>query len=379
MAKVLEVVPRDQVFDYTGIQFMQINSLYQVYAMRLSGDEALNRAHRLLHIPDLFNFRLTGVARSEATIASTSQFFNPRSMAWATELFKRLDLPGEILGPIVPAGSPLGNMLEPPNTKVYATAGHDTAAAVAAVPAMSNTDWCYISSGTWSLMGVEVEAPIINDRTLELNFTNEVGVAGRIRLLKNIAGLWLLQECRRAWSAAGNDYSYEQLAKMADEARPFSAAIDPDAFLDPDRMPDQIADFCRATGQTPPANHAEYARAILESLAMRYRNVLESLEKICGRPIPVIHIVGGGSRNMVLNRFVADCTGRRVIAGPGEATAIGNILVQAMGAGEIAGLDGIRTVVRSSFSPEVIDPRPNPEWDRAYERYLDVLSRGNGG
>jgi rhamnulokinase len=265
-------------------------------------------------------------------------------------------------------------MTGPPGTTVYASAGHDTAAAVAAVPAESGRNWCYVSSGTWSLMGLEVEAPVINGQSLALNFTNEVGVGGTIRLLKNIAGLWLLQECRRAWSLEGREYNYEQLARMAAEARQFSAAINPDAFLEPGEMPRKIAAHCRETGQPEPGTPGEYARAILESLALRYRQVLESLDVLGGRRIDVIHIVGGGSRNTVLNQFVADATGRRVVAGPSEATAIGNILVQAMGAREVTGLTGMRAVVRNSFAPVEFKPNPSDEWERAYERFRNLVS-----
>jgi rhamnulokinase len=337
--------------------------------MKLAKSPVLESATRLLHIPDLFNYWLTGVSKSEATIASTAQFFNPTQMSWATELFKRLDLPGEILCPIVAPGTLLRSMLEPPNTPVYAVGGHDTASAVAAVPADDRGDWCYISSGTWSLMGVELDRPVISEQSLKLNYTNEVGVGGKIRLLKNIAGLWLLQECKRAWSLEGAEYTYGELTQMAAAARPFSAAIDPDAFLEPGDMPSKIAEHCRATDRPTPATHGEYARTILESLALRYRQVLEGLETLSGRRIESIHIVGGGSRNHVLNQFVADCTGRQVIAGPSEATAIGNILVQAMGAGELDGLEGIRGVVRNSCDPVTVSPRPSPEWDRAYAKY----------
>lgn len=372
MEKLFQVVPREQVFEYTGIQFMQLNTLYQLYAMQLEGAPALAKARRLLNLPDFFNYRLTGEARSEATIASTTQFFNPCSMTWATELFERLNLPGEILGPIVPPGTALGRMKQAQHAPVYATAGHDTAAAVAAVPSEGGDGWCYISSGTWSLMGVEVDRPVIDARSLALNYTNEVGVGGKIRLLKNIAGLWLLQECRRAWSAEGGAPDYAALARMAAEARPFTAAINPDAFSEAGDMPRRIANYCVQTGQTPPATRGEFARTILESLALRYRQVLESLATLTGHAIDTIHIVGGGSRNMVLNGFVADATGRRVVAGPAEATALGNILVQAMGAGEVADLDEIRTVVRASCAPTTIEPHPAPAWDRAYERFCSL-------
>ena len=370
---VLARVPREEVFAATGIQFMQINTLYQLYGANREKPEAVARARRLLNIPDLFNYWLTGEARSEATIASTTQFFNPVTMNWATGLLERLGLPTKILCPIVTPGALLGKTRTGPQTAVYATAGHDTASAVAAAPAAGGDDWCYISSGTWSLMGLELDRPVIHAESLAHNFTNEVGVAGKIRLLKNIAGLWLLQECRRAWMAEGIAYSYEQLARMAAQARAHSAVIDPDAFLEPGGMPGKIADYCRRTGQEPPGTHAEYARAILESLALRYRHVLESLEILGNRKIAVIHIVGGGSRNGVLNQFVADATGRRVVAGPAEATAIGNILVQAMGAGELSGLEQIRAVVRRSFPPTTVEPRAAADWERAYECYRGIV------
>ncbi len=377
MEAVFARVPREDVFAATGIQFMQINTLYQLYAAKLGAPEALARAHRLLNIPDLFNYWLTGEARSEATIASTTQFFNPATRSWATGLLERLDLPTQILCPVVMPGTALGKTLAEPHTSVYATAGHDTASAVAAAPAEGGEDWCYVSSGTWSLMGVELDRPVIDQNSLALNFTNEVGVGGKIRLLKNIAGLWLLQECRRAWMAEGVVYSYEQLARMATDARPHSAAIDPNAFLEPGGMPQKISDYCRRTGQEPPTTHSEYARAILESLALCYRQVLESLETLSGRKIATIHIVGGGSRNALLNQLVADATGRRVIAGPSEATAIGNILVQAMGDGELQGMDQLRAVVRRSFPPVTIEPRADsqagPVWERAYERYRRMV------
>jgi rhamnulokinase len=375
MDRLFEEVPRAEVFGYTGIQFMQLNTLYQLYAMRLHHSPALNMAHRFLNMPDLFNYWLTRVGKSESTIASTTQFFNPETMSWATELLHRLKIPAGMLGEIVAPGTRLGETIDAPHTPVYATASHDTAAAVAAVPAQGGTNWCYISSGTWSLMGLELDRPIINAHSLAANYTNEVGVAGKIRFLKNIAGLWLLQECRRAWILEGAEYSYEQLARMAADARPFSATINPDAFLEPGGMPAKIAAHCAKTGQAAPAGHGEYARAILESLALRYRQVLEDLEALSGRKIEVIHIVGGGSRNALLNQFVADCTGRRVVAGPSEATAIGNILVQAMGAGELADLDELRAVVRNSFELTTVEPRRSDEWERAYRRYRELTAR----
>jgi rhamnulokinase len=359
MERLFERAPQEEVFGYTGIQFMQINTLYQWYAAKLAGDRSLAAARHLLNIPDLFNYRLTGVARSEVTIASTTQFFNPATMTWATELLERVGLDAKILCPLVQPGKLLGKMTEAPHWPVYTSAGHDTASAVAAVPASGERNWCYISSGTWSLMGMEMERPVIGPQSLGMGVTNEVGVDGKIRLLKNIAGLWLLQECRRTWMEEGTEYSYEQLTRMAAEARPRVAAIDPDAFLEPGDMPRKIAEHCSACGQEVPKTHGEFARCILESLAIRYREVLERLEKLAGQRIEVIHIVGGGSRNAVLNQMVADETGRVVIAGPSEATAVGNILVQAMGSGELGGLAELREVVRRSYEPVRFEPGRN--------------------
>ena len=378
---VFKIVPREEVFAQTGIQIMQINTLYQLYAMRLAGAPALACARTLLMTPDLFNYWLTGVAKSELTIASTSQFYNPKRVDWATELFDRLDLPKRILPEIITPGTRLGPLVPQiaesshlSAVPVYATGSHDTASAVAAAPAVGDS-WCYISSGTWSLMGVELDAPVIDARSLALNLTNEMGACGKTRLLKNIAGLWLLQECRRAWALAGREYSYDELTTMATDAPPFSAVIDPDAFLEPDEMPAKISAHCQATGQPAPESAAAMARTIFESLALRYREVLESLESLIGRPLNTIHIVGGGSRNRVLNQFVADACSRTVIAGPAEATAMGNVLIQAMGAGELSGLSAVREIVRRSSALETFTPKPSAPWDQAYETFREVVGR----
>ncbi len=362
--RLFSVVSREEVFRRTGIQFMQLNSLYQLYAMRLAESPALRGAAKLLFMPDLLGYFLTGRQASELTIASTSQFYDPREGRFATGMLHQLGIPVAMLPEIIQPGSRLGTLLPhiAEATKlgpvpVYATACHDTASAVAAVPAHADSqDWCYISSGTWSLMGVELPGPVIDERALELNFTNEVGADGRIRFLKNIAGLWLLQECRRAWADEGREYSYERLAEMAEAAGPAAAIIDVDAFLHPGGMPAQIAEWCGANGQPVPRTDGEMARTILESLAARYKYVLESLESLLGRRLETIHIVGGGSRHRLLNLIVANATGRTVIAGPSEATAAGNVLVQAIGAGVLRDLDEARAVVRASFQPEVFAP-----------------------
>ncbi len=375
LERTFAAVPRTDIFAQTGIQFMQLNSLYQLYAMKLAASPALEAAHTLLFMPDLFNYWLTGVMLSELSISSTSQFYNPIENRWATGLLGRLGLPTGILRNIDAPGTRLGPLLPHVqqaaglgSTAVYATCCHDTASAVAAVPA-EGQDWCYISSGTWSLMGVELPRPVINECSLELNFTNEIGAEGTTRLLKNIAGLWTLQECRRAWALEGREYAYDELAHLAAGARPFAAILDPDAFPEPGGMPQQIAAWCARNGQACPEAPAEMTRSILESLALRYRQVLESLETLLGRKLSVIHIVGGGSRNRVLNQFVADATGRTVIAGPSEATAAGNVLVQAIGAGVLKGLAQARAVVRRSFPPVLFEPHPQADWEAAYERF----------
>jgi rhamnulokinase len=369
MESVFATISRSQLFAETGLQFMQFNSLYQWYSMKASSSPALQAAETLLFMPDLFNYFFTGVRRAELTIASTSQFYNPVQKQFSTWLVNQLGLNPKLLPPLVNPGTRIG---ETDGVPVFAVASHDTASAVAAVPARPGDDWAYVSSGTWSLMGVETTEPVINSLAAELNFTNEIGVEGRVRLLKNIAGLWLWQECRRAWDAEGSSYSYEQMTEMAAAAKPFAAVIHPDAFLEPDDMPEKIAAHCKSHGQQPPANHAEYCRVILESLALRYRQVLESLESLLGRKLTRIHIVGGGSRNTVLNQFVADATQRVVIAGPAEATAAGNVLVQAMGSGLIRDLEEIRQVVAASFEVTTVEPRAGGGWDSAYEKFMKL-------
>jgi rhamnulokinase len=378
LERTFAAAPREEIFSHTGVQFMQLNSLCQLYAMKLADSPGLKAACKLLFMPDLLSYWLTGVQKAELTIASTSQFYNPAKKRWAVELLDKLGLPSSILPEIVQPGSLLGPVLPeiaescgigPVN--VYATGGHDTASAVASVPAEGD-GWCYISSGTWSLMGTEEDAPVINDKALALNFTNEVGFGGKIRLLKNIAGLWLVQECRKQWAAEGNRYEYSELTQMAEAAKPFAAVIDPDAFLEIGNMPARIAEYCKATGQSAPEQPGGMVRVILESLALRYRQVLESLESLRGSRIGTIHIVGGGSRNQVLNQFVADATGRRVAAGPTEATAAGNIIIQAIGAGQLKDHAEARQVIRNSFPVTVVEPKSRDGWDAAYEKFQRI-------
>jgi rhamnulokinase len=380
LEKTFEAISKREIFAETGLQFMQLNSLYQLHASKLERSPGLSAATRLLFMPDLLSYWLSGVAKNELTIASTSQFYNPAAKQWSSRIFNALGLPLRILGEIVQPGTRLGELRDDlqqrsglERTPVFATASHDTAAAVAAVPA-EGASWCYISSGTWSLMGVELDQPIINDACLAATLTNEVGAEGRIRLLKNIAGLWLVQECRRAWQLEGREYSYEELTRMAGEAEPFGAVIDVDAFLIPGDMPARLAEFCRKTGQKGPEEPGGVVRMILESLALRYRQVLERLESVVGRDIRTIHIVGGGSKNGLLNHFVAAATNRQVVAGPSEATAAGNVLVQAMGDGALRSLEAAREVVRRSFDVEQVAAHHNPKWDEAYRRYGELTS-----
>jgi rhamnulokinase len=379
--QVFEVVPRREVFERTGIQFMQLNSLYQLYAFKLSGSPVLDMAHSLLMMPDLFNFWLTGRKANEFSIATTTQFYDPRQASWAIEMLAKLGLPTDLLGEVVPPGTVIGDLLPEVAEElaidpipVIAPACHDTGSAVAAVPARER-DYAYISSGTWSLMGVEVGEPVITDQSLAYNFTNEGGVCGTFRLLKNIMGLWLVQECRREWAREGESYDYGTMTQMAAAAPPLESIIDVDdgRFLAPRDMPAKICQYCQETGQQVPENKGQILRCALESLALRYRWVLEKLEEMMGRPIPAVHIIGGGMQNELLCQFAADAMQRPVIAGPIEATAMGNILMQALALGHIESLSQGREVVGHSFDMQHYEPGPATRWNEAYGRYLDLL------
>ena len=373
-------LPQATLFERSGCQFLQINTLYQLLSMVVDKSPLLEVAETFLMIPDLFNFWLTGQKVCEFTDATTTQFYDPRSKDWSTEICTALNLPSEILPEIVQPGTQLGTLLPSVAAEtglheipVIAPACHDTGSAVAAVPAQKD-NWAYISSGTWSLMGIEVPEPIVTDQALALNFTNEGGVENTFRFLKNIMGLWLVQECRRTWAQAGDEMSYTQITQLAEKAKPFTALIDPDddAFLPPGDMPARIAAYCKHTGQTPPSTTGEILRCVLESLALKYRWVLEKLEVVRGGAIDIIHIVGGGAQNRILCQFTADATGAPVIAGPIEATAIGNIAVQAIACGLIGSISEARTVVRQSFNVTTYDPQHSIGWDEAYERFLKI-------
>jgi rhamnulokinase len=381
MQRVFQRVPREEVFAATGVQFIQINTIYQLMAMKEAGSPLLEVAERLLFIPDLFNYLFTGIQKSEFSFATTSQLYDPARRRWAVELMDRLGLPSRIMPEVVPSGTVLGpisnDVAEECGTRplpLIAPATHDTGSAVAAVPA-EGEGWCYISSGTWSLMGVELPSPVINQKTLRYNYTNEGGVGFSIRLLKNIMGLWLVQECRRQWQREGQEHSYAELTRMAESAPAFKAVIDPDhaPFLGPGQMPAKIEEFCRRTKQPPPADKGQFVRTCLESLALAYRRTLEGLEDVIGRRIERIHIVGGGGQNRLLNQMTADACGRQVLVGPVEATAMGNLLVQAMAVGQVESLAEIRAIVRNSFPVERYEPRDSAQWQKAYERFRTVV------
>ena len=371
---------RAALFERSGCQFLQINTLYQLLSMVVDESPLLDVAETFLMIPDLFNFWLTGQKVCEFTDATTTQFYDPRRNGWSTEICNALRLPSEILPEVVQPGTELGTLLPSisaetglPEIPIIVPACHDTGSAVAAVPTR-NENWAYISSGTWSLMGIEVPEPILTDHALALNFTNEGGVENTFRFLKNIMGLWLVQECRRTWAQAGDEMSYAQIAELAVSAKPFTALIDPDddVFLPSGDMPARIVNYCKHTGQTPPSNAGEILRCALESLALKYRWVFEKLEVIHGEAIDVIHIVGGGAQSQILCQFTADATGTPVIAGPVEATAIGNIAVQAIACGLIKSISEAREIVHQSFDVITYEPQDSTQWDEAYERFLNI-------
>lgn len=386
--QAFRVVPRQEIFAHTGLQFMPFNTLFQLFAMRRDGSPLLDAAQSLLMMPDLFHWLLSGEKSNEYTDATTTQFFNPQKNNWAFPLLERFDIPQRLFGPVTPPGTRLGpvrasvaNEIGCARVQVVLPGTHDTASAVMSVPASSipgqKPDWCYISSGTWSLMGIEVPAPVVNDRCRELNFTNEGGVGGTIRLLKNIAGLWLVQQCRAIWQREGREYDWTQLTRLAQDAPPLRSLIDPDdpRFVAPDNMPAAIQGFCRETGQPVPESDGAIVRCALESLALRYRMVITWLEQLNGGPLQTIHIVGGGTQNKLLCQMAADACNRRVVAGPIEATAIGNVMMQALSNGDVASIAEAREVIRASFTVDEYTPTAPAPWQAAYEQFTRLVER----
>jgi rhamnulokinase len=380
--RALDRVPKEEIYGTTGIQFMPINTLNQLLAME--GSPLLGAAQTLLMIPDLIGYWLTGEKACEYTNATTTQLCDARSGRWSLALLEKMGLPAHVFAEIIPPGTRLGPLLpgvveETGARKAFpvtAVASHDTASAVVAVPA-EGENFAYISSGTWSLVGVELPEPAIAPEGMRANFTNEGGFGGTTRFLKNVMGLWLLQECRRTWAREGRDYSYEELTRLAEATPAADALLDPDhpAFLPTGDMPGRIRRFCRETGQSPPEEPGTVARCVLESLALKYRWVLERAEEITGRRAEVIHVVGGGVRNTLLCQLTADATRRPVRAGPVEATALGNLMVQGYSRGYLSSLEEIRAVVRAS-PVEVRDYRPmgsGDEWEDAYGRLQRIM------
>ncbi len=383
-SRALEQIGRELIYAETGVQFMVINTLYQLMADLERCPDLLQAAQGFLGIADFFNFLFSGVRRSEVSLASTTQLYNPVQKTWSKLLCDLIGLPARFLPEIVTSGTVLGPLrpeieketgLE--NVQVIATCSHDTAGAIAAVPASELPDWAYLSSGTWSLIGVELRAPLLSAEARQAGFTNEVGVGGSIRFLRNIIGLWLLQECRRHWEREGQIFEYMDLVSMAAESEPHRSIINPDdpRFVAPGDMPNKIVAFCRETDQPLPETPGHFTRAILESLALLYRDTVNVLEHLITRTIRNLHIVGGGSKNDLLNQLAADATGRTVLAGPVEGTAIGNILLQAVAHREIHSLSHMRVIVRDSFPINQFYPRASSDWRSAYERFLQIRKK----
>ena len=374
LATAEAIVPREEIFAATGLQFMEINSLYQLLALR--GSPVLEAADRLLMIPDLFHWLLSGRRSNERTNATTSQCFDPRANDWAFAMLERFGLPRRIFGTVIEPGTDLG----PLRPEVAAETGlhaarvivpgtHDTASAVVAVPAAeppsSRPDWCYVSLGTWALVGAELDRPLVTPACLALNFTNEGGVGGTTRLLKNVCGLWLVQQCRAAWRRQGKEWTWDQLTALAGEAPALVTLVDPDdpALVAPADMPEAIRGLARAAGEPVPESTAAVVRTALESVAAAIRRRVGELDTLLGRRIGRVHLVGGGVKNRLLCQMIADATGRPVVAGPVEATAIGNLLVQLTARAGVVDLRAMREIVRQSFEPETFEPRAAAAWD----------------
>ena len=377
MEEYFKKIPKERVYDLTGIQFMNFNSLFQLYTLHRIGDSALEAADKILFVPDALSYMLTGEKVTEYTIASTSQILNPRTKQMEQELLDVCDVRAEQFGRFVFPGEQIGVLNEEVQRQtglgaipVIAVAGHDTASAVAAVPAM-NERFAYLSSGTWSLMGIEVKDAIINAESFEKNFTNEGGVEGTTRFLKNICGMWLLERCRKEWT---EDYSYNALIEAALAAPAFRSIINPDApcFANPTYMTEAIKQYCRETSQPVPNTYGEFTRCIFDSLALRYRQIFGYLQQMSPFPIEALHVIGGGSRNNLLNQFTCNAVGVPVVAGPSECTAIGNIMLQAKAAGIVSDIAAMRHLIAASIETTTFTPEEAEDWDKGYELYLKV-------
>lgn len=383
MEQAFAAVSKEEMFEKTGIAFNWFNTVYQLLSEKNTDSTALKEAKTLLFMPDLFNFFLTGEKKTEYTIASTAQMFDSTKHDWAWDMLEKLGIRTDILTEVVYPGEPVGVLakelaeeLGVAQIPVIAVASHDTGSAVASVPVTEDHDFIYISSGTWSLMGVELDKPIISKSAMKYNFTNEGGADKTIRFLKNIMGLWLIQECRRQWEREGELLSFDALEGQAREAVPFQSLIDPDyaAFQTPGNMPQKIRDYCQMTHQPLPETKGAIIRCIAQSLAFRYRQTIENMEEVTGKQYPIIHIVGGGIKDTMLCQFTANATGRVVEAGPVEATSLGNILLQARAAGAVSSLKEGRQVIKNSFNIVRYEPQERQEWNKAYEKWCEIVS-----
>lgn len=367
MEWVFERVPRRELFQRTGIQFIAVNGLWRLAYLAKIQSPLLDAASTFLTIADVFNYWLSGAKTCEFTQATTQQFYNPHTHDWDWETLKAIGVPTGMFPQIVPPGTTLGTYHGVP---VIAPACHDTGSAVVAVPTTTK-NYAYLSSGTWSLLGLELDHPVIDDAAYAANLTNEGGVNGTFRLLKNIAGMWLVQQCRVTWAEQGDSYDYAQLAALAESAEPFTAFINPDdmAFYPPGDMPSRIREYCARSGQTVPQSHAQILRVIYDSLAMKYRQILELLVKVSGQSVDRLHVIGGGSRNALLNQITANATGRVVIAGPTEATALGNAIVQLTALGELASISEARELLSRSAEQRAFEPQDTHTWDAHFDRF----------
>jgi rhamnulokinase len=381
--EVVSKLGAERIYRTTGIQFMPLNTLYSLYAHQQADPAALSAADKLLFIPDLIHYWLSGNTACEATIASTSQMVDCHTGDWARDMLGTIGLPTHFLPPISPPGSMIGSLRAelatetglPKDLCVVAPGAHDTASAVASVPASEHTNWCYLSSGTWSLLGAELSKPCVTGAAEAASFTNEFGVSGTFRFLKNIPGLWLVQEYRRDLARQGQDLDYAELTRLAGETPPFAALVDPNhaSFQAPGGMIEKVASLVSSSGQQVPTSPGQFVRCCLESLALAYREKLAALESILNQRFDVIHIVGGGGKNTLLCQMTADATGRRVVVGPYEATAMGNALVQAMATGDVGGLTELRGIVARSLDLVTYEPRETGKWDQALERFQGCL------
>lgn len=374
MEWVFERVPRREVFARTGIQFMQINGLYQNASLVRYNSPLLEAAATLLTLPDLFNYWLSGSKTCEFTDATTTQMYNPVTKSWDTATLEAIGFPTHILTEVVHPGTRLGEYKGPNGTiPVTAIASHDTGSAVVAVPTTTE-HYAYLSSGTWSLIGLELPEAILTDAAYEANLTNEGGAYGTYRLLKNVMGLWLAQQCRATWAEQGKEYAYDQLVKLAEESQPFRALCDPDSpeFLAPGDMPSRLREYCQRTGQPVPETPGQTMRMVYESLAMKYRFCLDMMISVSGKRVDKLHIIGGGSRNALLCQMTADAIGRPVVAGPSEATAVGNAIVQFITLGELANIKEARELLSRTFETVTYEPKNTAAWEENYQRFTSL-------